>query len=200
MDRVLVAVEVQPIEGRFGDDPTRHLQHILVLDQKIHGGTQTRTDGMTQPIALVRGVLIALRIDAPGDRLRKRCGAEAVGQADHPEIIDDRIQDPRGQIAQRRVALGLLRAIGQSCCGLRLAAFDQLTVGEKTPARRVQVRDPPRTHQGAVLDRPALLLEQRIEGCRHRPIARHRQQPQRIQRLVERKLLRITVALLVDIA
>lgn len=45
-----------------------------------------------------------MRVDAPRDALGQGCGAKAVGQADHAEIIDDRIQYRIGQVMEGGIA------------------------------------------------------------------------------------------------
>ncbi len=58
MDRLVVTIEVEPVEGRIGNHPLCHLQHAFVFYEKIHRGAQPLADRPSPSIQLVGSMLI----------------------------------------------------------------------------------------------------------------------------------------------
>ena len=67
VERFVVAVEIQAVEGRVGDDPLRDFEHVFVGDNEIAGSTLAFTDQVATGIHFMGGVLVTFGVDAALD-------------------------------------------------------------------------------------------------------------------------------------
>ncbi len=97
VQRFVVAVEIQAVEGSVGDNPLRDFQHVFVGDDEITGSTLAFADQVATGIHFMGGVLVAFGVDTALDVFGDFGGAEAVGELDAAEIIHHRVNDVQGE-------------------------------------------------------------------------------------------------------
>lgn len=81
-------------------------------------------------VAFMGGVLVQFWGDPFFDQSAQFAGAKTVGEPDHAEIVNDRIQYVDCEIMQRGIAVRFFGQIGQAAGFLGFPAFDQLPVGQ----------------------------------------------------------------------
>ena len=91
MDRSISAIEVQPVKWRVADDPIGDLRHVFMFDVEIAGRPATIADQLLCRREFERRMLIKFRSYSSADVLAKLMRAEAIGQPDGAEVVNDGI-------------------------------------------------------------------------------------------------------------
>jgi hypothetical protein len=133
MKRPAIAIKVQAIEGRVLHDPLGHFQHTFVSDDEINCRPKTLTNWFPTGGQFVTCMLIESGCNATRNMLGQLTRAEAIGERDFSEVVDDGIKHEGRQARQRSVGLGLPWNIGNIRLRLCCSTLDEITEA-KMPA------------------------------------------------------------------
>ena len=92
MERAVITIEIQSIEGCVLDNPLCNFEHTLICDKKIDSRAEAFTNRLFASVQLMTSMLIKIGRNTARNLAGQLTGTKSIRQNDVAEVLNHRIE------------------------------------------------------------------------------------------------------------